>query len=186
MKCMWTKWAWAMLVPVASLTAQPPLNPGMRVRLWLSSPTTDSVIGAVKASGRDTVTVALAGGTPQRIPLASVLRIEASRGRSSRWLDGTIAGAAVGAAVGIGYAVGHTRSESRQRRDYLICFPASSPCTEEVVMPGSSVSKPRAAAIGALAGGGVGILFGATARGPERWQDVWVRDRSARQQTRVP
>jgi hypothetical protein len=172
--------AWIML-SAESLIAQPPLQAGARVRLWLAPPATDSVVGTVMTSARDTVSVRIAAGSLRHVPLESVLRIEASGGSRSRWLDGAIVGVALGAGAGLIYAAQHTRADGRQR-DPICWFDQ---CGESVT-PGSSISKPRAATIGALAGGGLGVLIGAAARGPERWQDVWVRDRSARQQTRVP
>lgn len=173
--------AWIVMLSAESVIAQPPLQTGARVRLWLVPPATDSVVGTVMMSARDTVSVRIATGSLRHVPLERVLRIEASGGSRSRWLDGAVVGAALGAGAGLIYAAQHTRADGRQR-DPICWFDQ---CGESVT-PGSSISKPRAATIGALAGGGVGVLFGATARGPERWQDVWVRDRSARQQTRVP
>jgi hypothetical protein len=164
-----------------SVVAQPTLTTGARVRLWLAGPTTDSIVGSVATVGRDTVNVLIAGGALQRVPLIRVLRLETSRGRKSRWMDGAIVGAALGASAGLIYAAQHTRSDGRARDP--ICWPDQ--CGESVT-PGSSVSKPRAATVGALVGGALGVLFGSAARGPERWNQVWAREASTRQHTRVP
>jgi hypothetical protein len=162
-----------ILMPLAEpVLAQPPLAPGVRVRLWLRSPTTDSVVGEVKSTERDTVTVSLTGGAVQRVPLERLLRIETSRGSASRWADGAIAGATVGALVGLAYAVKHTRSESLERHKL--------DPQETWLRPGSSVSKARAITIGAVAGGGLGALIGRDARGPERWRETWSRESSGR------
>ncbi len=96
----------AVVVATSACAANTHVGLGTRVRISASEVSSDRLVGEVSSLGDDAVALRLdesMGLLP--VPLASVERIEVSRGfkRGNQVL--TLAGAAIGTAVGIVYAV---------------------------------------------------------------------------------
>ena len=127
---------------------------GDRVRVWMSERT---VTGRVSATAADRIELQPDSGEPAlSIPLATVSKVEISRGRASRG-QGARAGAKWGALLGGGLGAVSLGIQHQQVGD-----------------GGSSVGK--AAALGAFSGGLFGGLIGAgigAARGGDRWERLY-------------
>jgi hypothetical protein len=143
------------------------LEPGTRVRLTLpcddarptptgSGGATCRIEGRLDHLGPDGITLAGASSST-RHPLASVTRIEISRGERSRWLAGAGAGLVVGA---VGTYVALDRGGSTNP-----CDPSAN---QDAIGQGSCLGL---AAAGGLAGAGLGALVGSLFRS-ERWEEV--------------
>jgi len=142
-------------------------EPGARVRLTLpcddarpaptgSGGATCRIEGRLDHLGPDGITLAGASSST-RHPLASVTRIEVSRGERSRWLTGAGAGFVAGA---VGTYVALDRGGSTNP-----CDPSTN---QDAIGQGSCLAL---AAAGGLAGAGLGALVGSLFRS-ERWEDV--------------
>jgi hypothetical protein len=150
---------------LAGETTRP--EPGARVRLTLpcddarpsparSGRTTCRIEGRLDHLGPDGITLT-GGASSTRHPLASVTRIEISRGERSRWLAGAAAGFVSGAA---GTYVALNRGGSTNP-----CDPSAN---QDAIGQGACLGL---AAAGGLAGAGLGALVGSLFRS-ERWEDV--------------
>lgn len=151
-------------VPALAGETTPP-EPGARVRLTVpcddvqparSSGATCRIVGRLDHLGPEGITLAGASTSP-RHPLASVTRIEVSRGERSRWRAGAGAGFVVGA---LGTYVALNRGGSTNP-----CDPSAN---QDAIGQGSCIGL---AAAGGLAGAGLGALVGSLFRS-ERWEEV--------------
>jgi hypothetical protein len=142
-------------------------EPGARVRLTLpcddarpapprSGGATCRIEGRLDRLGPDGITLAGASSST-RHPLASVTRIEVSRGERSRWLTGAGAGFVAGA---VGTYVALDRGGSTNP-----CDPSAN---QDAIGQGSCLGL---AAAGGIAGAGLGALVGSLFRS-ERWEEV--------------
>ena len=162
----------AILLPCAAALADEPaapLEPGARVRLTLPCepgrlPATGGPADACREEGRlvsmegDTVTLAVAEST-RSYPLAAASRIEVSRGSRSAWRIGAGAGFVVGA---VGTFALLNQGESTN--------PCDSSANQDAIGMGGCVGL---AAVGGVAGAGLGALIGKLFRS-EDWQRVRV------------
>ena len=154
MRCTGTTlFAVSLLVPFASISAQVPtqFEPGQRVRVTApdcgvrrQTTTVEVLRGDSFALPRDTNR---SSNPINHCPLASVTRLEVSRGRKSHSLEGLGLGWLVGA--GVGAAVSD-------------CDPSSS--TQDIC-------EAVPIAVGASVGLFIGTIFGALIK-TERWEDV--------------
>jgi hypothetical protein len=153
-------------VPATAGEAAMP-EPGARVRLTLpcddarpaptgSGGATCRIEGRLERLGPDGITLAGASSST-RHPLASVTRIEVSRGERSRWLAGAGAGFVAGA---VATYVALDRGGSTN--------PCDRSANQDAIGQGSCLAL---AAAGGLAGAGLGALAGSLFRS-ERWEDV--------------
>ena len=158
----------ALLLP--TLTATPAAAQslsGVRARLWSSAPPLQGAVGTIDSLGADSMHVTLEGrARPVAVPLASVLRLQVSRGdraesvaRGLRWgmLGGVVGGAIYGATRSVGIET--TGAEEG--------FCAEGGRCDHAVRYGLV-----GVAIGAIAGG----IFGAIT-GSERWDEVRLPSR---------
>ncbi|NNG17692.1 MAG: hypothetical protein HKM89_14545 [Gemmatimonadales bacterium] len=81
-----------ILLPLTTLAAQ--VEPGTRVTL--SGIAAEQLVGTFTELSADTLTL-----DRYRVPLASITRLEVSRGRSSSWLETGMAVGLIGAVVGL-------------------------------------------------------------------------------------
>jgi hypothetical protein len=143
------------------------LEPGARLRLTL--PCADALPSPGERSGSlcriegrvddldpDAITLTR-GSSSTRHPLASVSRIEVSRGERSRWKAGAVAGFVVGA---VGTYVALDRGDSTNPCDHST--------NQDAMGQGACIAL---AAAGGVAGAGLGALVGRLFRS-ERWEDV--------------
>lgn len=147
----------AALACVASSTAlaqaTPAVHPGDRVRVRSTVAPARARTGQVGAIDADTLLLQGVDGVgaTTAIPLASIERLEVSRGRHSKWQTGLGIGFAVGAVTGA--IVG---AASHNENDFLFT-------SEMSAAAGALVFAP----IGAVLGAVVGSLTR-----PERWKTV--------------
>ncbi len=138
-----------LLIPLSltSLTAQDTLTAGDKVRV-----TTDKerVVGYLTASERDQLTL----DSRLVLPLASVTRLEVSRGQKSMAGRGALIGAGAGAVAGVVTGL-------------AVC--AASSCGFEADLTG--VVALVLGAGGALVGAGIGALIGSGTK-VDRWETV--------------
>lgn len=142
-------------IPNAAAVAQTAaLHTGQRVRVTSAVEATPVWTGVIEAIDADTLHLrhaGKAGDTVANIPMASIARVEVSRGRHSRWLTGLAIGMGAGAAGG---AILGASSED----DLLF----------------SSGDKAMIGAVGfGVLGGAVGVVAGALTK-TERWETVPV------------
>ena len=162
----------AMLIvaPVNEAAAQSSLAPGDRVRISARG-AREQMVGTVISSTSEALVIEGENETSSRIiPLASVQRLDRSRGRSQSWprvltfaAMGGIAGAITG---GVGLPM-ITSSD---------CHGASQSITNLVGCLGRYTdgdTRIRAAKVGGAIGAALGALIGA-ATGKERWDEVSV------------
>ena len=162
----WTLGALLLSSPLAAPASAQGLS-GVRVRLWSSAPPLEGAVGTVSAVGADSMQVLLNGrAAPLAVPLASVLRLQVSRGdradNVARWLRwGMLGGAVAGAAIGA------ARSPANEGAGA-----APTGCGE-----GSRCDRAvRAGLVGLGIGAIVGGIFGGIT-GTERWEDVQLPSR---------
>jgi len=159
-----------LLLPcVGALAEEPPVGvePGARVRLTLPceagrSPGAEAPETVCREEGRvvsvqdQTITLAVAGSS-HSYPLVGTTRIEVSRGTRSRWR----AGAATGFLVGAGGTFALlNRGDSTN--------PCDSSANQDAIGMGACLGV---AALGGVAGAGVGALIGNLFR-TEDWKNV--------------
>jgi len=117
---------------------------------------TCSIAGTFVRSQNDTITVASAESTTG-YGLSAVQQLEVSQGSRSHWAVGAGIGFVVGA--GVTYLVSHSGG-------------STSPCDQEQNQDALGSGECLAlAALGGVAGAGLGALFGSFVRS-ERWQNV--------------
>jgi len=137
---------------VAFAQAPASVQPGQRVRVQSRAAQVPTLTGVVQAFNVDTLVLhpdAQDGaGAALAIPVASIERLQVSRGRHSKWLTGLVIGAGVGAVSGaiIGAATGE--------EDWLTS-------TGEYAVMGVVLFTP----IGALTGTLIGLMVKT-----ERWE----------------
>lgn len=159
-----------LLVPSVTLMAQgqaSPPEPGARLRLTLPCELTDPraagaertacrLDGTLVRLGADTITLAVAQSITG-YGLNAISRVEVSRGHRSQWLPGAGVGFLVGA--GVAWVL-------------LNGGGSTSPCdrsaNQDAIGSGACIGL---AALGGLAGAGLGAVIGGRVR-TERWQDV--------------
>jgi len=145
-----------LLAAVAGSTvlaqAPAPVQPGQRVRVRSTVAHTPELTGVVEAVRPDTLIVRDDDrSVPTAVLLATVDRLQVSRGRHSHWITGAAVGFAVGAATGVIAGVaGHNDA------DWLF---------------GSGASAFLGAVLLAPIGAGTGAVVGLLVR-TERWQTV--------------
>ncbi len=129
---------------------EPPVAPGDRVRVTAWSVVPGRPVGTIVSLGADTCVVALEGrAEPLMLPLASVTRLEVSRGQRSNVGKGALTGGLIGTALGL--LVG----------GYVSTDPE---------FFGEDAFAKTVAVLGGV-GAGVGLLIGAMSRS-DRWQEV--------------
>lgn len=163
--------ALALLLAVAASVAAPSAGAqslaGVRARVWSSTPPLQGAVGTIYSLGGDTMHVSLNGqAAPVAVPLASVLRLQVSRGDRSdnvaRWLRwGLLGGAVAGAAIG---AARTTTAEAGASEGF---------CSEG----GRCDHAVRYGLIGTAVGAIVGGIFGGIT-GTERWEEVSLPSRA--------
>ncbi len=148
----------SLLVPFAGVQAQgpPSLAPGTRIRVTALGAGANKLVGTFVGARTDTLLVRTRPGwTPQGIPLASVTRLDASRGRKSKAETGAIIG---------GLLLGGT---------VLIGIAMTPSCPPDKFCPGPSAADaaliltPIAVGVGA----GIGAFIGSAIHG-DRWEEV--------------
>jgi hypothetical protein len=145
--------ALAMLLPLATARAQfSELEPGARVRVGAPHYVSGVVDGTILTQRRDSLKIALGGGSSISVPLAELTHVEVSRRRSWRLgaVRGSMWGAATGLAIGAVATLGPGGCDGdcgHKAVDHLVAIPLS----------------------GALLGAGIGALIGA-----ERWKTVTI------------
>jgi len=139
----------------AAATAAPLISCGARVRLRAPSVSTRRIVGRVLSVEADNLVVRIAGdGALREVPLASVVRLETSRGAEPKTVEGAILGLVAG--VSTGAVMGYARGEhdcgwfAVSRKELAVCLGAG------------------LGALGALEGG---IVVGGLL-GPEQWDTV--------------
>jgi hypothetical protein len=155
------------LTASAAAAQTPSLEPGTRVRV--TSDSLGRVVGVVAPAGRDTIAVTTPdGGSRVAIPVASVERLDVSRGRTAG--AGAARGALIGAAVSGGLGVAATglvyfyeRRHDATRSCYESCYLGTA-----IVGVLSGVVLLGSTATGALIGAAVGA---------EGWRRVPLADR---------
>lgn len=140
-------------IPSAAAVAQAAgLHPGQRVRVTSAAEAAPVRTGVIETIDRHTLHLRTAGDTvATAIPMASIARVQVSRGRHSKWLTGLAIGMGAGA---VGGAILGGSSED----DLLF----------------SSGDKAVIGAVGfGVLGGAVGVVAGALTK-TERWETVPV------------
>lgn len=130
---------------------EPPIAPGDRVRVTAWSVVPGRPVGTVLAFGADTCVLQLEGrAEPLALPLASVTRLEVSRGQKSNAISGALVGGALGAGIAL---FGSTIAWLNSAEDFGL--------------------GGAAYVVGVLggAGAGIGLLLGATSY-TDRWEEV--------------
>ena len=143
----------SLLVPFAGVQAQgpPSLAPGTRIRVTAPGAGANKLVGTFVGARTDTLLVRTRPGwTPQSIPLASVTRLDMSRGRKS--LAG--AGAGIGGVIG---AVSGAVVGAASCADAFLADPA------QCALAGGLVVGAGGALLGAVVG-----ALGKT----DRWEEV--------------
>ncbi len=153
-------------VPLASATAQeaPPVKVGDRVRVTAPDLGLYKQAGRLEALRADTLVVAVADST-MTFPVASVTRLELSRGQKSHGLAGALIGGLVGAASGaiLGYADGD--DPPCRESGWFACWGETRLTAKE---------KARAGAIVlGIVGVVVGRIVGANTK-TDKWEEVPV------------
>jgi len=143
----------ALMLPLAPAGAQSgALEPGTRVRVEAPRCVPYPVEGTIVSRRGDALRIERSRGNAVTVPIATLTRVEVSRGRSR--LAGALRGGLWGAAAGLGVGVVSVVasngcvgdcSDEPSDREYLLATPAA----------------------GALLGAGVGALIGR-----ERWERV--------------
>ena len=138
-----------LLIPLSftSLAAQDTLTAGDRVRVTTEE---ERVVGCLTAIEGDQLTL----DTSLVFPLASLTRLEVSRGQESKTGTGALIGLGAGAAVGVGIAL-------------AAC--ADDKCNIDGDITGAVALVFGAG--GALVGLGIGALIGSATK-VDRWEDV--------------
>ena len=137
----------------ASVWAQStlPIAVDQRVRIWTAA--AEAVTGKVVGVTRDTLQIAVDGRDQTTVAVATVRRVEVSRGRESKAKKYAIRGAIISGLLGaISLGLQH----------------------DTVGEQGSSVGK--AAALGAFSGGLFGGVIGGAigaVKSADRWEQVW-------------
>jgi hypothetical protein len=136
----------------AAAQTQASVQPGQRVRVRSTVAHTPELVGVVETIKPDTLMVRDDDRSmATAVPLATVDRLQVSRGRHSKWITGAAVGFVVGAGTGaILGAAGHNESD-------FIFGPGASAFLGAVLL----------APVGALTGTVVGLLVKT-----ERWQTV--------------
>lgn len=140
----------------AAAQAQTPLQPGQRVRVRSTVAHTPEVAGVFEGVRGDSLMVRDDDrSVATAVPLATVDRLQVSRGRHSHWITGAAIGFAVGAATGVIAGVaGHNDA------DWLFSSGASAFLGAVLLAP-----------VGAVTGLVVGLMVRT-----ERWQTVPLDD----------
>ena len=145
----------SVLVPLMSLSAQVQLEPGSRVRVTAPEIGIENSVGTcLELSNGSMQFVPLRASSRVDIPLTSITRLDASRGRKGHAAIGFLVGGAVGAIVGVVW-----RPQ----------WPLEGP--EEVCTARTGCDAPPEPLIGAALGVLVGLPVGALIR-TERWERV--------------
>jgi hypothetical protein len=89
----------ALFVLPCVLSAQPRLEPGLRVRVSAPSVTPELIVGVLMAQTADTIDVVTADRIRRLVPAAAIQRLEVSEGgnRGARSFNGAMIGGAAGA-----------------------------------------------------------------------------------------
>ncbi len=147
---------------VAGLARRGLLAPGARVRLYASQ-TADGrygrFVGQIVSRVPDSLTLKPEDDLPVVVPVASITRLEVSRGRRSNWAEGAGIGLLVGAATGaiIGLASGD-----------------DPPCPRSGWFCSRWTAGTKAGALAVVfggVGGVIGLIIGASTT-TERWVEV--------------
>ncbi len=147
------------LVFQGSLGAQVLVEPGQRVRVTAPDLGIRNQAGRFEGFRGDTLVVAVADST-MTLPVASVTRLELSRGRESLGGKGAIVGAVVGGAIGL--TIGARRVSACEEEDPTEFLTGDPGCLFFLVEP-----VLLSTAGGALLGGIVGEIIKA-----DRWEEV--------------
>ena len=165
--------ALAALLTISTISAPAPAAAqslsGVRARLWSATPPLRGAVGTIYSVGADTMSMLLQGQpTPVGVPLASVLRLEVSRGdradNVARWLRrGMLAGVVTGATYGALRSTG---------REGTVGDSDGGACSE-----GGRCDHAIRYGLGGLAAGAIlgGIWGGITGR--EVWEEVRLPSR---------
>ena len=148
----------AVVVATSACAANTHVGLGTRVRISASEVSSDRLVGEVSSLGDDTVALRLDESMAlQPVPLASVERIEVSRGfvRGNQVL--ILAGTAIGTAVGVAVAVPILSEDCDEQ--------AQVPCLKVL---GAGMVILVYMSVGAIAGWLVGVPFFEF----ERWKQV--------------
>ena len=139
-----------LTTPLAAQEAE--LRPGARVRLSAPGTLAGQLTGTVLERSTDSLLFATPNGTPTRLALSALDRVEVSRGESRA--RGALKGTAWGAGVGIGLG--------------LISVAAGNECADfDTVCPTDTEFVTSTALGGAVIGAIIGAIVGS-----ERWQTL--------------
>ncbi len=148
----------AVVVATSACAANSHVGLGTRVRISASEVSSDRLVGEVSSLGDDAVALRLDESMAlQPVPLASVERIEVSRGFKRGNLVLTLAGGAIGTAVGVAVAVPILSED---------CDEQAQVCDLKVLGAGMVILVYMS--VGAIAGWLVGVPFFKY----ERWKQV--------------
>ncbi|MGD2152538.1 MAG: hypothetical protein PVG79_04670 [Gemmatimonadales bacterium] len=154
----------ALTSPLAASGQQArPIAPGERIRVS-SDLYFDPLVGTLTAIESDTLMMAAdwaAGPATVRLPLASVTRLEVSRGRGTKFVQGALLGGALGAALGA--------IEVAAFSNWGECWGPTVSCAndEEVGVEHYLGAMAIGGAIGAGIGGIIGLMIGT-----DRWETL--------------
>lgn len=138
-----------------------PVAPGDRVRVTAPTVAKERLIGTVVKLGADTCWLEVEGrASPLTLPLAQVYKLEVSRGRKSKAGTGSIVGFIGGAVTGAAIA-----AASIDEKEESFFSPDYGDLSDELG------SIALGAALGGVAGAGVGALIGLTIK-VDRWERV--------------
>jgi hypothetical protein len=135
--------------------AQPAVSPGTRIRLALPD-SASPVIATMVSGDANSLTVTDAARQSRRIPLAELLRVEVSEGRSTHRRAGATVGGLLGGALfatmACGFSDGSCAVSGSTVGGFLVYY-----------------------AIGAIPGAMYGASVGSRRLGDEQWREVWRR-----------
>ncbi len=151
----------AVVVETSACAANTHVGLGTRVRISASEVSSDRLVGEVSSLGDDTVTLRLDESMAlQPVPLASVERIEVSRGFARGNPVLILAGAAIGTAVGVAVAVPIWSEDCDEQAQVRVSC--------DLNHMGAVMAIIVHMSVGAIAGWLVGVPFFKT----ERWKQV--------------
>ena len=142
----------ALAVPVATLSSQPTLPAGTRVRLVQQKPPTP-LVGTVISWDHSTVRLTSDAGRVIGVQRVDLTSVAVSAGRSDRRVAGMLAGGLLSGAAFVG----------------SVCAFSDGSCAIDGHLGGFLAYY----AVGAIPGVFVGRAVGKRVRGPERWRELW-------------
>jgi len=148
-----------LLLPSLAVAQRPQLAPGQQVRATAPAFGLERAHATIEAVAGDTLV--LRAATSQRVPFASQERLEVRTGRRSHWLLGAGAGFVVGA--GVTYVL--LRSDPPGNVGTALCDQSGN---QDAIGTGECLGL---AALGGLAGAGLGALIGSFIKS-DTWEEV--------------